>query len=451
MMVHFLRGFIFFLKLALIIIIGVFLSRYPGQVHLTWFGYQIEMSIGILLAMTLLGVATLLLLVGTWRLLWRFPVLWAQRRQKQRQRKGQAALIEGLVAIASGEFLEARRLSKRALALNEEQPLNLLLCAQSAFMSGKQEEANTYFLQMSKHPEISFLGLRGLILQARHTHNWDQMFHLLQQALGLRPNSPWVLQQLLELNLRLGSFDKASMLVEQMQIRHLMSKPESRRRQALIHWLKAEAAEKAGDDALFLQTATSAHYEAPEISTIAVRLADHYCNIGKNNKAQKILMNGYASCPHPDFAQRLLSYTPEDSALDHYREIEKLVEGAPNHPESLYILAQAALQAKLWGQARHYITLLKGQLYTQRVCRLMAEIEESENPHQPNHAHEWWERAATAPSDPTWVCGSCHSTSAHWHPLCPSCEGFDQIAWQLPTKSPKNENQQESAPLSLLG
>jgi HemY protein len=71
-------------------------------------------------------------------------------------------------------------------------------------------------------------------------------------------------------------------------------------------------------------------------------------------------------------------------------------------------------------------------LYSQRVCRLMAEIEEAENPHQANHAHEWWEQAITAPPDPTWVCGSCHITSPVWRPICPSCEGFDQITWRSP-------------------
>ncbi len=445
-MVHFLRGFIFFLKLSIIAALGVLLAQYPGEAHLTWFGYQVDMSVGLLLAAILLSVAAILLLAGAWRSLWRLPVIWAEQRKMRRTRKGQAALIEGISAIAAGEFSEARRLAKRAVTLNAQQPLNLLLSAQSAYMSGKFEEANAYFLQMTKHQETTFLGLRGQVLHARHTNNWEQMRHLLQEAMNNRPKSPWVLQQLLELDLRLGSFDKASMIVEQMQLRQLITKPESRRRQALIHWMKAEAAEMAGDENLFVQTAASAHFEAPEISTIAVRLANHYHKIGKSSKAQKTLIGGYAHCPHPDFADQLLVLNTDVSPLDHYREIEKLVEGAPNHPESLYILARAAKAAKLWGQSRHYLTLLKGILYSQRVCRLMAELEEAENPHQTNQSHEWWERAATAPSDPAWVCKSCHTTTPIWHPICPSCEGFDQIAWSSPA-TPTMTNHQEVTPL----
>ncbi|MDF3034153.1 MAG: heme biosynthesis protein HemY [Alphaproteobacteria bacterium] len=446
-MVHFLRGFIFFIKLTILVALGVLLAQHPGEAHLTWFGYRLDMSMGILLGGVLFGVALILLIVGAWRSLWRLPLLWAERRKKGRRRKNQATLIEGLSAIAAGEFPEARRLAKRAISLDTQHPLNLFLAGQAAYLSGKLEESNTHFLQMRKNPETAFLGLRGLILQARHTNNWEQMRQLLQEAMGLRPKSPWVLQQLLELDLRLGAFDKASMIVEQMQLRQLISKPESRRRQALIHWMKAEAAEMAGDESLFVQTAASAHYEAPEISTIAVRLAGHYHKIGKISKAQKILTGGYAHCPHPDFASQLTSLHLDTNALDQYREMEKLVEGAPNHPESLYILAKAAKGAKLWGQSRHYLTLLKSVSYSQRVCHLMAEIEEGENPHQANRAHEWRERAKAAPADPTWVCQSCHLTTPLWRPICPSCEGFDQITWRSPIANAATADLKETAPL----
>jgi HemY protein len=211
--------------------------------------------------------------------------------------------------------------------------------------------------------------------------------------------------------------------------------------------MKAEAAEVAGDENLMVQSAASAHYEAPEISTIAVGMANYYHKIGKTSKAQKILMSGYAHCPHSDFATQLSALNPEVNSLDNYREVEKLVEGAPNHPESLYILAKAALAAKLWGQSRHYLNLLKGVQYTQRVCRLMADVEEAENPHQANQAHEWKEKAIGAPPDPTWVCEACHITLQQWHPVCPSCESFDHINWHTPKSVISQTTLKEATPL----
>jgi HemY protein len=266
-MLNFIRGFIFFVKLMILIALGFMLAQFPGHVTLTWLGYRIEMSIALLFGILLFGIAVLLFIFGAWRAFWNLPVLWVRRRQANRQRKGQAALLEGLGAIAAGEVSEARRLGKRAISLSGEQPFTLLLFAQAAYLSGKHEDASRYFQQLSKNRDTAFLGLRGLILQARHTNNWEQMRCLLHEALERRPNSPWVLQQLLDLDLRLNAYDKASMIVEQMQSCQLITKSESRRRQALIHWLKAEAAIKAGDETSFLQAAKSAHFEGLWIIT----------------------------------------------------------------------------------------------------------------------------------------------------------------------------------------
>lgn len=68
----------------------------------------------------------------------------------------------------------------------------------------------------------------------------------------------------------------------------------------------------------------------------------------------------------------------------------------------------------------------------------MAEVEEAENPHANNKAHEWREQAETAPNDPSWVCDNCHTTTPTWQPICPSCEAFDKIAWQSPSKKTKS-------------
>lgn len=434
-MSHFLRGTVFFIKLTILVALGVLLAQNPGKAHLTWFGYHIEMSMGLLLAFLLFSVASLLLIMGAWRTFWRSPMIWAERRKKRHHQKGQTAFIEGMNALVGGEFSEALRLTKRATTFGFHHPLLHFLSAQAAHTSGKSEEASAYLAQLTQHPETRFLGLKGQIIQARHTHNWEQMRSLLQEALTIRPKSPWVLQQSLELDIRLNSFDKARTIVEQMHHRQLLTKTESRRKQGLIHWMQAELAEKEGDENLFIQAAARAHFEAPDISTIAVRLADYYHKIGKTSKAQKVLMVSYTYCPHPDFAEQLKALYPDLSTLEHYRNMEKLIEGAPQHPESLYILAKAAFEAKLWGQARHYLMILKDRAYSQRIAHLMIQVDMGENPNSlqtPSLSQEHFE---TIPPDPTWICQHCKATFSAWAPTCFSCETFDQIIWQLPVRS----------------
>ena len=438
-MIHLLRSFIIFVKLSILVILGIIIAQYPGRVHLDWLGYAVDTTAGVLIAAVLLCVGGLLLINGMWRFLWRLPVKWAESCRKRRRQKGEVALLEGICAVAAGEFAQAGQAARRARSLNPPNPLNFLLSAQSSYMAGNHEEAHAHFQHMAKRPETAFLGLRGLALLAGHKNDREGMRRHLQEALDVRPGSPWALQQLMELDLRLGDLDKASIVVEQMQHRQIITRQASRRRQALIHWLKAQSADQAGDENAFLQAAASAHYEAPEISAIAVKLADHYFKSSKVSKARKLLMKAYPHCPHSDFGERLTAYSQKLSPLDIYREHEKMTEEAPDHPESLFIMAQAARKAKLWGQARHFINQLKAKAYSQRVCRLMAELEESENPNQPAQARNWWEKAANAPADPGWVCHTCHSALADWQPSCPVCQSFDQISWQLPNQAEKKD------------
>ena len=53
-----LRALLFIVKLAVLVLVAVWLANRPGDVVLEWFGYRVETSVGILLlAALLVGVA----------------------------------------------------------------------------------------------------------------------------------------------------------------------------------------------------------------------------------------------------------------------------------------------------------------------------------------------------------------------------------------------------------
>jgi len=97
------------------------------------------------------------------------------------------------------------------------------------------------------------------------------------------------------------------------------------------------------------------------------------------------------------------------------------------------IVAEAALAARLWGEARRHLALAIGAAPppgpSRRLCRLMARLEESE-PGTAGRTREWLDRAVAAPADPRYVCIHCGAESAIWHALCPDCAGFDTLAWR---------------------
>ena len=93
---------------------------------------------------------------------------------------------------------------------------------------------------------------------------------------------------------------------------------------------------------------------------------------------------------------------------------EQLARANPAHPESKIALARAALEARLWGEARTFLEAVTTDLGNHdetRICRLWAELEEAE--HQDTKASRaWLTRASLADEDPAWVCGKCGNSVA---------------------------------------
>ena len=107
-------------------------------------------------------------------------------------------------------------------------------------------------------------------------------------------------------------------------------------------------------------------------------------------------------------------------------------------------MAMSSLRAQLWGEARknleNAIEASRASAPSPgvalglpaRICRMMAELEESENGDS-GLAREWLMRVSEANQDPAWVCDHCGNTVGQWSAVCGKCEDFDSFLWRTPT------------------
>ena len=139
---------------------------------------------------------------------------------------------------------------------------------------------------------------------------------------------------------------------------------------------------------------------------------------------------------------------------------ERLAAQNPAARESHLALAEAALAAELWGEARRHLDralaaepppaaalpanagasprelpLLgrsdNASRATPRICLMMARVADAEH-QDPPRIREWLDRAVHALPDPRYVCANCGGDSAGWQSLCPLCGAFDMLAWRTP-------------------
>ncbi len=426
-----LRTLLWFVVAAAAMFAAVWLAERPGTVTAEWHGLRLDTSVGVIFIAV---VVLVLLSVASW-LLYRWivgaPGALLDGWGESRRRRGYRALTQGLAAVAAGDGAEAQKNARKAEALLSEPALTLLLSAQAAQLTGDRDGARKAFNAMLEDEQMAFLGLRGLIAQALRDGDQGQALAYAERAFKLRPQTPWVVHSLFDMQAQIGRWREAQETLDAGLRRKVVTQEKGRTLKALLLVERSRAAEHDGNDADALGLAREAFGLAPERIAVSSRLAEMQIKTGDSRRAMRTLERGWTLAPHPDLAALYLKASGEADPLKRVGIVRKLVAQKPDDLESNLALAQAALDAGLWGEARRYLDAAGGTNSPVRVCRLMADVEERAHSDQAK-VHEWLARAATAPADKAWRCSACGAHHEAWRSVCESCGAFGTLHWRAP-------------------
>ena len=449
------RILIYIVEVAVLVAIAVWLANRPGMVLLEWQGYRIETSVGILALFVFLFATFCAALYVTWRWLRRRPREWFWKRQMARQNAGLEALAGGLVAIASGDANVARKQARRAGSLLEHTSMTLLLEAQTEQLAGDETAARASFEKMLKFPETEFLGLRGLITDALRVHDDARALDYARRAYALKPGTPWVLDTMISLYSRAGDWQEAQQLVEESQKAKHKSGSLLDQHQAALLTERARVARQAGRIADAYSQARKANELDSQLVPAAELVARMVAEDGRTRRARKVLERSWNVAPHPMLMDTYLKFCVESKApLERYKAVERIVKPVFEHPESRLALAEAALNAKLWGEARAQLEALEQERPSLRVFQLRARLADEDSGDQTTSGM-WLERGSTAASDPQWVCGDCGTVADDWNAVCGHCGAFATLDWNQPPRIhrvimvPQDRHSDEASPIGV--
>jgi len=426
-----LRTLFWFAIAAVAMFAAVWLAERPGTVTAEWRGWRLDTTVGVVFIAV---VVLILLSVALW-LLYRWivgaPGALFDSWGESKRRRGYQALTQGLAAVAAGDGAEAQKNARKAEQLLSEPPLTLLLSAQAAQLTGDRDGAKRAFNAMLDDEQMAFLGLRGLIAQSLRDGDQSQALAFAERAFKLRPQTPWVVHSLFDMQAQIGHWREALETLDAGLRRKVVTQDKGRTLKALLLVERSRAAERDGNDADALGLAREAFGLAPERIAVTGRLAELQIKAGDGRRAMRTLERGWALAPHPDLAALYLKASGENDPLKRVGVVRKLVAQKPDDLESNLALAQVALDASLWGEARRYLDAAGGANPPVRVCRMMAEVEERAQSDQAK-VHEWLARAATAPADRAWRCAACGAHHEAWRSVCESCGAFGTLHWRAP-------------------
>jgi HemY protein len=385
-----------------------------------------------------LGIAIVAALVA-WAILGamgRMPEKIRRGRREKRQARGRHAITQGLLAIGHGDSSAARAHADVARRHAADDPLALLLHAQSAQLDGDREGAQRAFRAMAERSDTRLLGLRGLFIEAQRADDPVAAVMIAEEALKLAPGSTWASHAVLGFRCAKGDWSGALAILDNHQSSGLIDKATYRRQRGVLLTARALELETVDRD-LSRDSIMEAIKLAPTLVPAAVLASKYQSEAHQVRRSMRIVETAWLAHPHPDLADAYAHVKLGDSARQRLVRVETLAAKAPGHLEGALAVARAAIDATEYARAREALAPFVAAP-TQRVAMLMAEIERTEHGDS-GRARAWTLRAVRAQHDPVWTADGY--VSDRWRPVSPVSGRLDAFQWQMPLAAlPSDKN-----------
>lgn len=348
-----------------------------GYIRISLGHYLIETNFWVGLVLLVALVVLLLGLAGLVRKLTQGTSTithWLARSQQRRARK---RTTEGLLAMAEGNWPQARQ-RLEASAEHADTPLiNYLAAAQAASETGDHDAVDELLRKAYESTPGSDLAV-GLT-QAQLQLNAGRLEQALATLIRLRkqaPNHPFVLKLLKNAYLRLEDWRALSQLLPEIRKRELGDPAELDRMERTVwhNLLQKAASEAARMDTSSLEPLTRLWAELPgsmrrDEHTIRV-YAELLARGGDEAQAETLLrkvLRNHWSDELVALYGRLCGAKPDEQLL----AAERWLQDRPNNPELLLALGRLSLRNELWGKAREYF---ETSLQLRRSHETLAEL-----------------------------------------------------------------------------
>jgi HemY protein len=419
--------------LIVVFLIGLgfaWLADRPGEMVVTFQGYQYHVTLMVAAVTIVAIVAAVMLSWWMVKAIWNSPYTVARYFRVRQRDRGYQALSTGMIAASAGDGALARRKGKEAAKLirSDQEPMILLLDAQASLLEGDHDGARRKFEAMVDDPELRLLGLRGLYLEAERLGDRAAARHYAGRAADLAPQLGWAAESTLDEKTAQGDWDGALKLLDAQKT--VSDREAVKRRRAVLLTAKAMDCFET-DPSAARAAALEANRLLPNFSPAAVVAARALFRNGDTRKGARILETAWKAEPHPDVADLYVHARHGDAVGDRLARARKLQSIKQNHPESAIAVARAAIDAGDLALARQSAESAIRMQPREGAYLLLADIEEQETGNI-GKVRELLAKALRAPRDPAWVADGVESD--RWAPLSPVTGRLDAFEWRLPVE-----------------
>ena len=223
------RIILFLVLIALAAAGAAWVADQTGEVALSWDGWRLHTTLPVFALALGVALVAAILAWSILRALWRLPERIRRGRRERRHARGRHAITQGLLAIGHGDSTAARMHADVARRHAADDPLALLLHAQSAQLDGDRDSARAAFHAMAERKDTRLLGLRGLFIEAQRADDAVAAVGIAEEALRLSPSSTWASHAVLGFRCARGDWSGALTILDNNLASGLIDKAAYRR------------------------------------------------------------------------------------------------------------------------------------------------------------------------------------------------------------------------------
>ena len=325
-----------------------FLLGDPGYVAINFRGYLVEMSVPVLISITVL------LFIAVWLIR---RVIQAPRRLGEvagRYRSGRAGekLTRGMIEVAEGNFAKGEKLLARAASTSDTPLFNYLQAARAAHLQGQDERRDEWLRLAYEHtPEAANAVLLTQAELQLDRQQYEQALATLRRLEENSRNHSHALALLGRLYYRLQDWQQLAALLPRI------SKQGRVKKETIDKWAIRVHTENFGcaadGDAVIAEWKT-----VTKALRADTRLLDaYYMNLmrtGLHEKAEKDLAAALKSEWRGPLV-RLFGLVEGPDASKQLKRAEGWLAKHGDDPDLLLAAARLCLRNELWGKARSYL------------------------------------------------------------------------------------------------
>jgi HemY protein len=329
------------LLFALLIIVASFglvaawLGANPGSVTMLWFGYQVEMSVSVLLMTVLLITITITCIYTLLRKLLLAPSHYAQRRSVKQYQRALTEITHSVAALAASDMGSAVKHTKKAERALGTTPLTLLLRAQISKSEGNDDTTRVLLEQLLEHPETEYLAAKSLADVAQKQHRLPQAMALAKRAHAVNPRETHGALSVLDIYISDGKYQEAEAHAQHARKTGAFTRADLAAAHGKIALKQAEDSLAGGQIKNALTFAQRAVKYMPGDVQAAELCAKLYVENSEPQKALGVIQSQWKTKPSMPLADLFNEITLAESPAKKQKLTEKIIASNQAAPENL--------------------------------------------------------------------------------------------------------------------